>query len=480
MSQLSSTNAQYQPIPQIVDDNNDTNDESSIEPPPIHRVDSRIHWVHFIFGCAVLLPWNVLITATPYFLSRMTGSSLKSSFSSYLSITFTLANFCFLAHATLTSKQSSISRRTLISTLSLAILVGFLTLSTTIPSSPTSFFIFIITNGILQACAGSYLQTAVVATASLFGPVAMQSTMSGQAFVGVVVSLVQLLSTAASVRASQIASATNTPYDEGAAEARAASLFFGLSTLFLCATLGTQAWLSKLPEYKAVVQQNQRLLKQDDEPGIGHELDASHEKQRLVRVAKANLEYELAVAYVFVVTLAVFPPITASIQPVNPSLNPLLFTAAHFLIFNSGDLAGRYLCALPRLHIWSSRHLLLLSLLRTLFIPLFLLFNIQGSSPSPTSSLLPSSSPSSSSSTALDALFFLTLLLFGLSNGYVSSMSMIAAPSVEHNPNLRGKREDVDVAATIAGFCLVGGLVVGSAASFVVRARVCGCNPFVG
>ena len=59
-------------------------------------------------------------------------------------------------------------------------------------------------------------------------------------------------------------------------------------------------------------------------------------------------------------------------------------------------------------------------------------------------------------------------------------MSMIAAPSVEHNPNLRGKREDVDVAATIAGFCLVGGLVVGSAASFVVRARVCGCNPFVG
>ena len=64
MSQLSSTNAQYQPIPQIVDDNNDTNDEIAIEPPPIHRVDSRIHWVHFIFGCAVLLPWNG--TYTPF------------------------------------------------------------------------------------------------------------------------------------------------------------------------------------------------------------------------------------------------------------------------------------------------------------------------------------------------------------------------------------------------------------------------------
>lgn len=55
---------------------------------------------------------------------------------------------------------------------------------------------------------------------------------------------------------------------------------------------------------------------------------------------------------------------------------------------------------------------------------------------------------------------------------------MIAAPSVTHNPRLGGRRADVDVAATLASFFLVGGLVLGSAASFAVRARVCGCNPF--
>lgn len=56
---------------------------------------------------------------------------------------------------------------------------------------------------------------------------------------------------------------------------------------------------------------------------------------------------------------------------------------------------------------------------------------------------------------------------------------MIAAPSVAKNPRLKGRKADVDVAATLAGFFLVGGLVMGSAASFVVRARVCGCNPFM-
>jgi solute carrier family 29 (equilibrative nucleoside transporter), member 1/2/3 len=74
----------------------------------------------------------------------------------------------------------------------------------------------------------------------------------------------------------------------------------------------------------------------------------------------------------------------------------------------------------------------------------------------------------------------LILLVFGLSNGYISSLCMMSAPSVEHNPRLKGKVEDVDVAATVASFCLVGGLAIGSFASFAVRAAVCNCNPFQG
>ena len=140
-----------------------------------------------------------------------------------------------------------------------------------------------------------------------------------------------------------------------------------------------------------------------------------------------------------------------------------------FLMFNVGDYAGRSLCSFPSLLVWSSRRLLVLSLLRTLFIPLFLMCNVNGAASSPSSS---------SPIIASDVLFMFLLLLFGISNGYVSSMGMMAAPSVTHNPRLRGRIEDVDIAATVASFCLVGGLAVGSIASFAVRAAVCDCNPF--
>lgn len=144
-------------------------------------------------------------------------------------------------------------------------------------------------------------------------------------------------------------------------------------------------------------------------------------------------------------------------------MHPLLFTSVHFLVFGFGDFVGRFICSFPRLLVWSAKRLLVLSLSRTLFIVLFLLCNVQRpqSSPIPAVPIINS-----------DFMFMLILLMFGLSNGYVSSLCMMSAPSLEHNPRLRGKREDVDVAATVSQFCLVGGLVLGSIASFVVRGAV--------
>lgn len=166
-----------------------------------------------------------------------------------------------------------------------------------------------------------------------------------------------------------------------------------------------------------------------------------------------------------------FPPITISIVPTNPATHPLLFSAVHFLVFNVGDFFGRYICSFPRLIIWSAKRLLTLSLTRTLFIPVFLMCNIQRSSASPAAS---------SAVVSSDILYMVILLAFGLSNGYVSSLCMMSAPSVTHNPRLKGRIEDVDVAATVASFCLVGGLAVGSFMSFGVRAAICNCNPFIG
>lgn len=49
---------------------------------------------------------------------------------------------------------------------------------------------------------------------------------------------------------------------------------------------------------------------------------------------------------------------------------------------------------------------------------------------------------------------------------------MMFAPSLDHNPRLKGNRDDVDVAATMATFSLFFGLTMGSIASFGVKAAV--------
>ena len=80
-----------------------------------------------------------------------------------------------------------------------------------------------------------------------------------------------------------------------------------------------------------------------------------------------------------------------------------------------GDYAGRtYLPAFRPLLIASHIGVLLLSLSRTLFIPLFLLCNVV---PRPADSLHPLINS--------DTAYFLILLAFGLSNGFVSPLNHI-------------------------------------------------------
>jgi len=309
----------------------------------------------------------------------------------------------------------------------------------------------------------------------------MQAVMSGQAGVGVVVSTIQLLTAAASIGAPQSSAPMTRSDNEEDAEVKSAFVFFGISTMYMLCSMGAYRWMKRTPTYKALVGPLEQQRKASRRLSIASESQAlvsvlssppSKDGQgRIWLVAKSNATFNFALAYVFTVTLAVFPPITISILPTNPIVHPLLFSAFHFLVFNVGDFLGRIICSWPQAVTWSPKRILMFSVARTLFIPLFLLCNVNGSS----SSTSPLSARAIISS---DSVYMLILLAFGFSNGYVTSVGMMAAPSIEHNPQLKGRIEDVDVAATIGSFSIVGGLAIGSLASFAVRAAVCQCNPF--
>ncbi|KAG1892802.1 equilibrative nucleoside transporter [Suillus subluteus] len=325
----------------------------------------------------------------------------------------------------------------------------------------------------LSGCA-SYLSNSVFAGAALFGAPYMQSMMSGQAAVGVAVSSVQVISSAISVwGTAPLALAISDTDTDGKAEEKSARIFFGISALYMIATLLAYKWLASLQVYTTTVGALEDNLKarvvsdevDERQPLLPAAPPGPVEENQIFRVFQANFIYNFSVGFVFTVTLAVYPAITVTIKPTNPIIHPLLFSAAHFLVFSSGDLLGRHMCSFPQLIIWSARRVLALTLLRILFIPAFLLCNVE---------LSLHVTPFISS----DLVYMLLLFALGVSNGYVSTLCMLGAPSLEHNRRLKGRQEDVDVAGTVAAFCLIVGLAVGGFASFGVRAVICNCDPF--
>jgi hypothetical protein len=127
-------------------------------------------------------------------------------------------------------------------------------LSTLTPTSPTPFFIFSLSLGALQASAGTYLLTAVVAYAAYFGPLSMQSVMSGQAAVAVVVSTVQLTTTLSTVWGKQPASPPTTPGTSPTGNiSTGASYFFAIATLGLSVSYIGYRRLARMRLFKRTV-----------------------------------------------------------------------------------------------------------------------------------------------------------------------------------------------------------------------------------
>ena len=64
------------------------------------------------------------------------------------------------------------------------------------------------------------------------------------------------------------------------------------------------------------------------------------------------------------------------------------------------------------------------------------------------------------------------MLIMGYTTGYVATLAVLAVSSLEHNPRLKGRREDVDVAATLGGSFIILGLAFGALSSFGIQAMI--------
>lgn len=185
----------------------------------------------------------------------------------------------------------------------------------------------------------------------------------------------------------------------------------------------------------------------------------------------------LSVFICFFVTLAVFPAITVLVKSTghgNQWSDKYFIPVGCFLVFNIGDYVGRMLASIvkwPQATHGGSLIILIVSVVRIAFIPLFLLCNAAPHSRSVTDVRFILSStffllflifffmqvyiPS-------DTAYLIFMVIFSISNGYIGSIAMMYGPKMLQNGVDQGR------AASFLVSFLVLGLAVGAAMSGLI------------
>ncbi|KAI4128043.1 MAG: hypothetical protein LQ338_002934 [Usnochroma carphineum] len=446
----------YEPL-----DSGSDSDEPTTARAPSLAVSWPEYAIFLLLGVSMLWAWyildllhafthanpstrNMFLAASPYFQHRFSASDyLLTHFPAYITSVSTITNLAsttFLAHL---QRSASYPQR-IIASLCLNIF-GFtcLAISTTFfrSISVEGYFAFLMLMVFTASLATGLCQNGAFAYVSGFGvPEYTQAIMTGQAIAGVLPCIAEIVSVLSVPEHddSKAGAVQESPKPAFAyfLTATAVSVLTLLAFLYL---LRTHAARSKPIETAEGVE-----TAQEDE-------DVERKVVGMWTLFKKLRYTSLAVFVCFAVTMVV-PIFTQQILSVRDPdtaprlLRPACFIPLAFLLWNAGDLIGRLLTGVPRLTLvrWP-RTLFLLSILRLVFIPLYLLCNVRGRGAAIRS----------------DAFYLIIVqFLFGLTNGYIGSSCMMGAGEwVE--------KEEREAAGGFMGLMLIGGLAVGSLLSFL-------------
>ena len=324
-----------------------------------------------------------------------------------------------------------------------------------------TYFTFLIVMVFATSLATGLMQNGALAYVSGFGmPVYMQAIMTGQGIAGVLPPIVQIIS----VLSAPIANKVTAKEDTALESSTSAMAYFitatGVSVLALLAFFYLAIHHRPQPT-TAYINNSVAEAGDSDEDSVTrlHDVITGSPKAVPMHYLANRLRYSAAAIFLTFAITMLFPVITQRILSTNPHPSALFRQAAFvplaFLVWNTGDLLGRIIPLSRRLSLIAHPKILLLcSILRVVFIPLYLLCNIQPIDPFPEASSVALATVQS------DAFYLLVVQFpFGLSNGYLSSCCMMGAGSFVNE-------EEREAAGGFMGLVLVAGLAVGSFCSF--------------
>ncbi|KAK9464649.1 nucleoside transporter-domain-containing protein [Lipomyces arxii] len=404
-----------------------------------------------LLGIAMLWPWNCFLSAAAYFQERFESSIfLKENFQSCMMTTSTVTGVIAMLILSNQQRKAKYTFRIWIALVMNIINFGILAISAiagrTWAIGP--YFVYLMISVFFSSLATAFSQNGAFAIANLFAPIYTQGIMVGQAVAGVLPSIAQILAVV-SVDATRVS-----PDAESSSSARSSFIYFLTASIITAVALFF--YLNLYRRHTRVLNHVPVVLGITDGP----DPDSSPVLRRhvsLITLFKKLHFLSISVFYTFGLTL-MFPVFASNVLSVNytegvssPSswARPAVFIPFAFLIWNVGDLVGRLICGYPQFVMKNPKSIVLFSASRTIFLPAFFLCNINGSGAAFSS----------------DFFYMLLQLLFGISNGYNSSCSMMGAESFV-------EEDEKEAAGGFMGLSLNLGLAAGSILSFILVASI--------
>eukprot|EP00042_Codosiga_hollandica_P036452 m.278811 g.278811 ORF g.278811 m.278811 type:complete len:464 (-) comp54893_c2_seq4:832-2223(-) len=444
--------------------------ERDVKQPPIDKFNLT-YIIFFLQGVGTLLPWNAFITVTSYFKNQLNNTAFEGNFSNYFTFGFQFTGVSALIFLVKYGDRIPLRARIAIPMLIQLIIFSLVTLFTKVSVSGSSFFYITFILVLVSGAAGAFVQGGIFGMAGQLPFKYTQAVMSGQALGGFIISVLNVVTLAASD------TRITTDDDTGSGQSTdensidtAALMFFAISVGCILVCFILFLWMDKLEfvrYYREIVEQQSFIEEDiiDESTGL---ISGRKRTSIVVLSVRSTFSKIKSVAFSvfmnFGVTLAVFPALTAEVKSnaSNAVYAHTYFIPVYcFVLFNLADWLGRICAGFYQIpgQAHASR-MPIPTLGRLIFVALFALLHLRKEMYS--YSLFDD-----------DAWAYVFMLLFGMTNGYFGSLCMMYGPSIVD-------ANESEFASIIMVTSLNLGLTAGTITSFGIKAMLCRCNPFHG
>uniref|UniRef100_A0A3P8UVN9 Solute carrier family 29 member 1a n=1 Tax=Cynoglossus semilaevis TaxID=244447 RepID=A0A3P8UVN9_CYNSE len=424
--------------------------------------------IFFILGLGTLLPWNFFMTATMYFTNRLKSSGsfslsnqtvnqtdgdprnvLESKFNNTMTLCAMVPLLIFTCLNSFIHQR--IPQKLRISGTLTAILLVFLltAILVKVEMAPLTFFTITMIKIICINSFGAILQGSLFGLAGMLPASYTTPIMSGQGLAGTFAAFSMICALAI-----------------GSELQDSAFGYFITACVVILLAIMSYLVLPRMEYFQhfmensgarpsAEEENNMDLMEKEKKPVVSLTEDEPKASVSVFNIFKQIWVMALSVCFIFTVTIGAFPAVTVDVSSTvagDTAWKIYFIPVSCFLLFNLMDWAGRSLTAVCMWPGKDSLWLPVLVVLRVVFIPLFMLCNVEPRHYLPVLF-------------GHDAWYIIFMTLFSFSNGYLASLCMCFGPK-------KVSPHEAETAGAIMAFFLSLGLALGAAFSFPIRALV--------